>query len=295
MAGNDTLIEFAPAKVNLYLHITGRRPDGYHLLDSLVCFATVGDQVAIRPAQALDLTVSGPFANHVPAGRDNLVLRAVLAAAEAFGRPPAIAVHLDKALPVAAGIGGGSADAAAVLRGLCRLWSEPPDDPRWLEIAATLGADVPVCLMGRPQRVTGIGEGLEPVPSWPNLSAILVNPLVPVPTPPVFKARTGAFTAADPLPQMSLPYDVLIAALIARRNDLTAAAVSLHPIIGTVLDALAALPGCALARMSGSGGTCFGLFADQAQALAAAAHLARARPEWWVMPASFLLAPLPAV
>jgi 4-diphosphocytidyl-2-C-methyl-D-erythritol kinase len=284
----DEVAEQAPAKVNLYLHVTGRRADGYHLLDSLVGFADVGDQIELRAAKDLTLTLSGPFAALVPDGRDNLVLRAALAAAERFGRTALVAITLRKMLPVAAGIGGGSADAAAVLRALCRLWGENADDPRWLEIAQALGADVPVCFVGRTTRVGGIGEVLTPAPTLPDIPAVLVNALEPVPTPPVFKARTGPFGAADPL--LETPDD-LTSALAARRNDLTDAATRLHPCVGTVLRALRAQTGCTLARMSGSGGTCFGLFATFEAAELAAVHLLAAQPGWWVAPTTLRLAP----
>ena len=238
----------APAKVNLYLHVVGKRADGYHLLDSLVVFADVGDRLTLEPAAAPGLTVTGPFAGAIPPGDDNLALRAVRRLAAATGRPDGIAVTLDKRLPVAAGIGGGSADAAAVLRGLATLWDLAPDDPRLLEVAAGLGADVPVCLAGRTAWLGGVGERLEPGPDLAGVPILLVNPGVPLSTPEVFRARRG--------------------------------------VIGDVLAALAAQPGCRLARMSGSGATCFGLFDSPAAAKAAEAALAGRG--WWAAAAVLL-------
>ena len=189
------IAEPAPAKVNLYLHVLGRRADGYHLLDSLVVFADEGDRIEVAPADDLRLTVSGPFAADVPAGADNLVLRAARALAAAAHRPPAAAIRLEKRLPVASGVGGGSADAAAVLRALVRLWDIAITDDALAGLALSLGADVPMCLHGWPMFVGGIGEEIEPAPPLPGCGLVLVNPRVLLPTPQVFKARTGDFSA----------------------------------------------------------------------------------------------------
>lgn len=252
----------APAKINLTLHVTGRREDGYHLLDSLVVFAETGDVVHLAPGP-LSLTITGPFAAGLESDSDNLCLRAArLAGAE-------VAITLEKNLPVASGIGGGSADAAAVLRG---LGANPPQPER-------LGADVPVCLAGRPVRMRGLGEILDPVPQLPPLALVLVNPGKGLSTPAVFRA----LDRRDNPPMPALPDFPDTAALVGFlqtcRNDLEAPAITLLPEIATCLEALRD-QGALLARMSGSGATCFGIFADLDQARAAA--LALARPGWWV-------------
>lgn len=277
----------APAKINLTLHVTGRRDDGYHLLDSLVVFAGIHDRVTLEPLEAPDdglaLAVTGPYAAPLrgTADGDNIVLRAARALAEATGVPAAARITLDKALPVAAGIGGGSADAAAALRGLCRLWGVSLPAAQMYALAARLGADVPVCLRGRATLVSGVGEVLSDAPPLPAAWLVLANPGVPLSTPAVFKARGGAFS--DPLPLDEAPRDAaaLAAALARRRNDLTAAAISLAPEIGTALAALGALPGCLLARMSGSGVTCWGLFETEYAAVSACRALRAAHPLWW--------------
>ncbi len=270
------LSEFAPAKVNLYLHVTGRRADGYHLLDSLAVFPAVGDVVGLAPADGLSLSLDGPFAAGLAAGSDNLVLRAALALAARAGIAPAGALRLTKNLPVASGIGGGSADAAAALRLLARAWSVPPADAG---LALGLGADVPVCLAGRVCRMQGVGEILLPGPALPACGMVLVNPGVAVATPAVFRARTGGFSPPAVLPAAWADAAAMAATLGQLANDLEPAAIGLAPVIGAVLAALRATPGALLARMSGSGATCFALFADAPSAAAAAAALAR--PGWW--------------
>ena len=274
-----TETEFAPAKVNLTLHVTGRRADGYHLLDSLVVFAGVGDRVTVRAAPGLSLAITGPQAVALPVRDDNLVLRA----ARLMGGD--VAVTLDKVLPVASGIGGGSADAAATLRAMARLGRALPDAAAVL----ALGADVPVCLAGIAARMAGVGEAVSPVAVMPQAWLVLVNPCVAVATPDVFRALARADNPAMPV---VLPAFQSVAALAKflnlQRNDLQAAAISLAPVIGTVLAAVAALRGCHLARMSGSGATCFGLFGDPLVAAAAAGELRAARPGWWVAAAPIL-------
>jgi 4-diphosphocytidyl-2-C-methyl-D-erythritol kinase len=279
--------ELAPAKVNLALHVTGRRADGYHLLDSLVAFARVGDRLEAEPAPGLSLTLAGPFAAALGAGADNSVL-----AAAALLRPPGrgAALRLVKVLPVASGLGGGSADAAAALRLLARLWDRP------LPAAGavlSLGADVPVCLAGRPARMRGIGEDLSPV-TLPPFWLALVNPGVPVSTPAVFAALVPKTNPALPDPPSFPDAAALFAWLAAARNDLEPPARVLAPPIEEALSALKAQPGCALARMSGSGATCFGLFATEAPALAAMSALRAARPNWWVAAAPALGGTAPA-
>jgi 4-diphosphocytidyl-2-C-methyl-D-erythritol kinase len=274
--------EFAPAKVNLTLHVTGRRADGYHLLDSLVVFAGVGDRVSAELSDAASLVVTGPMAAGLSGEGDNLVLRA----ARLIGVPARIG--LEKVLPVSSGIGGGSADAAATLRLLARLSGRAM--PGAAEVLA-LGADVPVCLAGRAVRMTGIGEGLGAVPALPQAWLVLVNPMVAVSTPAVFKALARADNAPMPreVPKMRGAAE-LAAFLTMQRNDLEAPAMAVQPVIGRVKAALSAQAGCMVARMSGSGATCFGLFADPLAASAAARAIRAAEPGWWVADAPVMQA-----
>jgi len=262
---------FAPAKVNLYLHVTGKRADGYHLLDSLAVFPEAGDFVEAAPAEALSLEISGEFGAVLRAEDDNLLLRAAKLLAPGRGA----ALTLEKNLPVASGIGGGSADAAAALRVLSGLWGVEADLPA---LALQLGADVPVCLASRPARMQGIGEILAPAPALPEFGMVLVNPGVAVPTPAVFKARQGGFTAAPVLPEAWVDVDAMVKDLARCTNDLQEAAIGIAPVIGEVLSVLAALPGAKLARMSGSGATCFAIFDTPTQAAMAVDEI----PEsWW--------------
>jgi 4-diphosphocytidyl-2-C-methyl-D-erythritol kinase len=272
----------ARAKVNLYLHITGKRADGYHLLDSLIVFADTGDEIALAPADQLSLAIDGPFAGGLGAGPDNLVLRAAHALQEITGTRNGAAIRLTKNLPVASGIGGGSADAAATLGGLCGLWDVAPGRAALLQIAAKLGADVPVCLDGVPSFVGGIGEELAPARGLPPAWLLLANPGIATPTPAVFKARQGPLSKPARWSEPPRDFDQLAALLRSCGNDLTEAAISVTPAIRDVLVALAGLPGCVLARLSGSGATCFGLFGNEAVARAAEMQLRAERPTWWV-------------
>ncbi|HEX3538265.1 MAG TPA: 4-(cytidine 5'-diphospho)-2-C-methyl-D-erythritol kinase [Stellaceae bacterium] len=279
---------FAPAKVNLYLHVTGRRADGYHLLDSLVAFADVGDEVTAAPAPEFSLSVGGPEAAAL-AGTldDNLVLRAARRLAAYYGITAGAALHLQKRLPIASGIGGGSSDAAAAARALSRL-GQAPLDAGAAAALAELGADIPACLAAAPVWVGGTGEELSAAGTLPEISIVLANPRKPLPTADVFRARTGPFSSAARF--MPLPADAaaLAAALALRRNDLTEAAIGLIPEIATVLNRLARLPGALLARMSGSGATCFALFGDRAAAVHAGDTLAVSQPGWWIAPGRLL-------
>ncbi|MCU0894598.1 MAG: 4-(cytidine 5'-diphospho)-2-C-methyl-D-erythritol kinase [Rhodospirillales bacterium] len=359
----------ARAKVNLYLHVTGRRADGYHLLDSLVVFPCIGDSVGVGPAEpvesstdfpaviarrqrqrsnpeasdldrraasrlamtvahspssphslrrskavvdprdepggdepedhatveavpasaasaqdpvALSLTVSGPFAADVPDGSDNLVLRAARLLADAAAVPARARIHLVKRLPVASGIGGGSADAAATLQALARLWRLDPDAVDLPALALRLGADVPMCLAGRAVFIGGIGEEIAPAPPLPAFSLLLANPGVAVATPSVFAARRGGFSTPRRFAEPPADAEALAALLARAGNDLAEAAERLAPVIGDVLAALRAQPGALLSRMSGSGATCFALFASQVEADAARAALAADHPDWWL-------------
>jgi 4-diphosphocytidyl-2-C-methyl-D-erythritol kinase len=272
----------ARAKVNLYLHITGRRADGYHLLDSLIVFADTGDEISLAPADKLSLAIDGPFAAGLAAGPGNLVLRAAHALQEIAGWRGGATIRLTKNLPVASGIGGGSADAAATLSGLCGLWNVAPGRAALHAIAARLGADVPVCLDGAASFVGGIGEDLAPARGLPPAWLLLANPKIATPTPAVFKARQGQFSKPARWSEPPRDFAEFAARLQSSANDLTEAAISVTPAIRDVLVALAALPGCMLARLSGSGATCFGLFADEAGARAAESKLRDQQPDWWM-------------
>jgi 4-diphosphocytidyl-2-C-methyl-D-erythritol kinase len=276
------LRRLAPAKINLTLQVVGKRADGYHLLDSLVAFADIADEVVARPAPGLSLSVEGPFAATLAAeGGENLVLRAARLLAAHLGIEPRAELRLVKRLPVASGIGGGSSDAAATLRVLAELWHAEVTQAELSGLAARLGADVPVCLAARPAWLGGIGELLDPAPALPEAGILLVNPLKPLPTPAVFRARTGPYGLPSRFAEPPRDAAALAEFLAERRNDLTDAAVSLMPEIREMLDRLAALPGALLARMSGSGATCFALFPGRSGAAGAARDLAAARPEWW--------------
>lgn len=267
----------AHAKVNLYLHVVGRRADGYHLLDSLVVFADLHDEIAAEAADDLTLAIDGPFAAALAAESDNLVLRAAHALAEFHGRVPHARLQLTKRIPVSAGLGGGSADAAATLRALAELWSVGiPDD-----LPLTLGADVPACLAGRTLFLAGIGEELLAAPRLPPGHLLLVNPGCALATRDVFGARAGDFSPAAPLIEAPANVADLARMLGERSNDLTGAATRLAPEIGKVQEAVAVTRGCLVARMSGSGATVFGLYGSREEAARAAATIARAHPAWW--------------
>lgn len=284
----DIVHRAAPAKLNLYLHVVGRRADGYHLLDSLIAFAGAHDTVTAAKADALTLAVEGPFAATLSGEADNLVLRAARALADIAGVRPWAALRLVKRLPVASGIGGGSADAAATLHAVGELWGITHKPGALAKLALALGADVPVCLAGKAAQVGGIGERIDPAKVLPNAPLVLVNPLKPLPTPAVFKARVGPYSKPAPLEASPRDARDLAEALGSRRNDLTDAAIGLVPEIKKILAALEAQPGCLLARMSGSGATCFALFARAEDARAAAAALRADRPGWWVEPSELL-------
>jgi 4-diphosphocytidyl-2-C-methyl-D-erythritol kinase len=271
--------EFAPAKVNLFLHVTGKRADGYHLLDSLVVFAGIGDRIAYVPSGALSLSVTGPFAASLSAEPDNLVLRAARMLAQECGLSPTGALTLDKHIPVASGVGGGSADAAATLRLLCRVWHQSVQHPALDRIAAGLGADIPVCLGSQPRRMRGIGEQLTPGPVLPPCGLVLVNPGIPLATASVFRARDGDYSPEAILPPAWSTAGDMANDLRRMTNDLETPAMRLLPAIREVLRAISDTSGCLMARMSGSGATCFGLFASATDADRAARELAR--PDWW--------------
>jgi 4-diphosphocytidyl-2-C-methyl-D-erythritol kinase len=277
-----SVTEPALAKINLFLHVGERRADGFHPLQSLAVFTDAGDVLQAEAAPALTLAIDGPFAPGLAAEGDNLVLRAARLLAAQAGISAGAALALTKNLPVASGIGGGSADAAAALRALKRLWRLEADDEVLLEIAAALGSDVPVCVPSISAYMEGRGEMLTPA-TVPPLSLLLVNPGVAVPTREVFAALKERSGAGLVLPRNGFgDADALLRFLAATRNDLEAPACALQPVIAEVLAVLAALPDVGLVRMSGSGATCFALFADQA-ACARGAEILRGRG-WWTQP-----------
>ena len=280
----------APAKINLTLHVIGRRAsDGYHVLESLVAFAGAADGLTLAPGAALSLTVSGPTAGPAGPTDDNLVIRAARGLAD---RVPGLALghfHLEKRLPVAAGIGGGSSDAAAALRLLAELNGLSLDHPAVIAAARATGADVPVCLEPRARMMRGAGEAIGPALGLPPLAAVLVNPGVPVPTAPVFRAL--GLQVGDALPGAGHPeippgasVEDLMAAIGPARNDLEGPALTVAPAIGAALTRLRAQAGCRLARMSGSGATVFAVFSGRRAAARAARAIRATAPGWWVVP-----------
>ncbi len=286
MAMSPSLVCAAPAKINLYLHITDRRDDGYHRLDSLVAFAGVHDAITIAPADHLELRIDGPCAGPLKGERDNLVLQAARGLAQIAGIEAKAAIGLTKRLPVASGMGGGSADAAAAIRGLCQLWNLNPAADEVADLAFGLGADVPVCLYGKAAFVGGIGEDISPAPALPACSIVLVNDGNSLSTPAVFTARSGAFSGPGRFNYAPADAAELAAILASRRNDLSAPAQRLNPAIQSVLAAIEATDKVLLTRMTGSGATCFGLYGAPGQAAAAALALGKAHPDWWIKAAS---------
>ena len=278
----------APAKVNLFLHVGRAGSDGYHPLASLVAFADVGDGLVVEPADRLSLTVTGPFAGGLDGEDDNLVLRALrlLGEAAGIGAPP-LAVTLDKRLPIASGLGGGSADAGAALKLARDALGLALDDEALAEIAGAVGADGPMCLHARAAWVGGRGDRLDFEPALPPLPGLLVNPGVPSPTASVYRAYdSGPPREADqPPPPLDWSPAAVVAWLAGQRNDLQAPAVALQPAIGQALAAVEALPGARLARMSGSGATAFALFDTREAAVEAGRRLEAAHPDWWIQPA----------
>ena len=282
---HKTVTERAFAKINLTLHVTGQREDGYHLLDSLVVFTSISDRLTATRSGVFSLTLEGPFGRQIPGDFDNLVLRA----ARLFTQSREVAFTLEKHLPPASGIGGGSADAAAAIRAMLKLL-HVENDPDHTEAVfdrldrnavLALGADVPVCLFSQPARMRGIGNEISMIDS-PRAWVALVNPRVEVPTPQVFKALKSKYNPAMPtvLPDWSNA-SVLADWLHGQRNDLQAPAIEIAPAIAEVLGVLDAQPGALISRMSGSGATCFGLFADETSAFAAVQDIRQRHPNWW--------------
>jgi 4-diphosphocytidyl-2-C-methyl-D-erythritol kinase len=275
--------EFAPAKINLYLRITGRRDDGYHFMDSLVAFASIGDIISLTAADDYSLTIEGPMA--VDLAREdpdkNLISKALRLLADHLGRRPAVAVTLQKHLPIASGIGGGSSDAAAALRAAAKLWDVPVDDPCLYTIAAKVGQDIPACVALRPCYFEGVGDVVSEGPALPPVGIILVNPLIPLPTPDVFKARHGDFSKPNRLPKAPMNATELSHYLLERGNDLTDPAAWIVPEIPKVLATLRAHT-TLYSGMSGSGATCFGLCENQQAAIDLQETLQKQHPNWWI-------------
>lgn len=286
-AGSFTIV--APAKINLYLHVTGKRDDGYHELDSLVAFAGIQDTLTFSSADDLSLEIDGPFGEELSADPENLVLQAARKLQAMAGCDKGAAIGLSKYLPLASGIGGGSADAAAALKGLSQLWELDVPAEDMLGLALTLGADVPVCLNGQAVFMGGIGERLIPAPDLPTCSVVLVNPGIALSTPAVFKARSELgqeFSESHPFDHQPSDAAELASILAVRKNDLAPAAQRLAPEITDVILELNQCEGALLARMSGSGATCFALFADPGEAADAALKLSGRHPDWWVQAGS---------
>ncbi|QQR38123.1 4-(cytidine 5'-diphospho)-2-C-methyl-D-erythritol kinase [Devosia rhizoryzae] len=286
-----SVLESAPAKVNLALHVTRRREDGYHDLESLIVFANLGDELSAEEAETDSLTISGPFGRALGTGPNNLVLRATAAFRERWPdlAPGGLRMHLTKNLPVAAGIGGGSADAAAALRTMASLSAEPVPVQDLSDLAAKLGADVPACLLSRPLVARGVGEILSPLPEFPTLYITLINPMIAVSTPDVFRR----LRAHDNYPLPALPSPMTRPAQLGlwlgeTRNDLQPPAVKLVPEIGVLIEELSETSGCMLARMSGSGATVFGLFGAEGPAHEAANEIRKLHPDYWVAAAPLL-------
>ncbi len=279
------LAELAPAKINLALHVIGRRKDGYHLLESLVGFAELGDLITVKTTEADSFSVDGCFATDVPIDDSNLVLRArdmLRAAYPGYAQPVSIA--LEKNLPVASGIGSGSSDAAATLRVLVRLWRIPADESELARLSLPLGADLPMCIAGRPLMARGIGEHLELIKDFPNMPIVLVNPGIAIATPDVFRA----IARHDNPPLVSMTKaSAMLEWLAASRNDLKPAAISIVPTVDDVLQALRQ-SGAAFARMSGSGATCFGIFNSTAAATRAAEVISSVQPNWFTATTSLI-------
>jgi 4-diphosphocytidyl-2-C-methyl-D-erythritol kinase len=274
----------AAAKINLCLRILGRRPDGYHDLESVVVFADFGDCLTVAKAAGQDdhLRVDGAFSQTLAVTENNIVSQAVQAFRSHYPQTPRVAMQLQKNLPVAAGIGGGSSDAAACLRALCQLNDMTPETTPLRSIALGLGADVPVCLVGRAAMMSGIGAEISALPNWPSFGVLLVNPHVGLSTAAVFAAHQASPRSALPAADMIQDQATAVDYLKNAGNDLTAAALQTAPVVQEVLTRLAQQPQVLFHAMSGSGATCFGLFANAAEARTACQQLQKAEPDWWL-------------
>lgn len=278
--------EDAPAKLNLFLHVGARMADGYHALESLVVFLELGDRLRLEPAQGFELVRTGPYAAALPDRPDeDLTARAITGLAEICGHRPDFTVTLEKHIPVAAGLGGGSADAAAAIRLLCREWDVDPNDKPVRDFAQALGADVPMCLQSRPAWIRGLGEQITPVEDCAELHLLLVNPRVPLSTAQVFGAYAPGETKSADLSHADLATTASVLAFLAhQRNDLAGPAQALCPVVSDVQQELARSLDCGLVRMSGSGPTCFAIFDDRETCDLAGSELGTRHPDWWVSP-----------
>lgn len=290
-----SLVLLARAKINLALHVVGRRDSGHHLLESIVTFADTGDRIGIDPSDEDRFTVSGPFSTDIPSDSDaaagNLVVKARALLRDHLQNSghaaPPVHLHLEKNLPVASGVGGGSADAAATLNGLIAHWKARIDADSLAGLALSLGADVPMCLAGHPLLACGIGEVITPLPRLPAMPMLLVNPGIAVSTPLIFQALVEKNNPALVLSPGAVSAEDWISALSTMRNDLQPSAMALTPLIADVLSAIEG-SGARLTRMSGSGATCFGLFANEDSRNRAAEALRQQRPDWYVLPTNSL-------
>ncbi|WDR06518.1 4-(cytidine 5'-diphospho)-2-C-methyl-D-erythritol kinase [Devosia rhodophyticola] len=292
MTAEQLAVETAPAKINLALHVIGRRDNGYHDIESLFVFAEVADELHASAAEVDSLVITGPFGEGLSNGETNLVARAIAGFRARWpdNVPHGLALELRKNIPIAAGLGGGSADAAAALRLMARLGQGTIDNPQLFALAAELGADVPACLISQPLLARGVGEVITPLAQFPACHIVLVNPMIQVSTADVFKRMNGY----DNYPLPALPSPLTRPAqlgiwLAETRNDLQPPAVKIVPEIGTLIDRLAMAPGCILARMSGSGATVFGLFGSNGQAHQAAHELRASPANYWVTAAPLIV------
>ncbi len=288
-ASKNTLSVFAPAKINLFLHITGRQANGYHLLDSLVGFVDIGDTIKIEPHDSFSFEITGKFANHFQEkdrvsniDSENLVVKAARRLAQICEKPLNVKITLKKSLPLAAGIGGGSSDAASTIWGLQELWELKRDEEYLLPLMTNLGADVPACLNSTPVIMRGIGDILTAAPNMPEVAVLLVNPMINCPTRDVFIHYHGHFKSDVQIPNHFTDLYDLIAFLNNTENDLYDSALQSIPEIGNVIHSIKIEDGCLLSRMSGSGATCFGLFESESAVKKAKDHILRENPDWWV-------------
>ncbi|MDX1975817.1 MAG: 4-(cytidine 5'-diphospho)-2-C-methyl-D-erythritol kinase [Rickettsiales bacterium] len=278
----------APAKLNLFLHVVGKRADSFHLLESLVVFTAFGDRVTIDPHPHLALDIDGPLADALHSEPNNLVWRAARLLADAFGKPDNIRITLEKHIPIGAGLGGGSSDAATVLMALAQWWGIDPQHPNLVTIAGQLGSDVPVCLNRTLSWMAGVGEQTRPIASTFSMPVLLANPRKTLITADIFRRYGDAFSPSVAPPSDGMTSEQLLEYITPMQNDLEQAAIQLVPEIAQLVSVLQNLPGCKLARMSGSGATCFGLFTNQAALQAAHQQITHTHPQWWVQPTELL-------
>lgn len=276
---DDTIRVYARAKINLYLHVLNRREDGYHELDSLFVFGDLADVIAVTPARSLSLEIEGPFGGKLSDQEDNSVLRAARLLADAVQISPQTKITLTKNLPIAAGLGGGSADAAAVLRALAELWKIPSSAVDLTLLGLGIGSDVPACLLSEPCYVGGIGEQIEPIPGLPAFPILLVNPGIELATSSVFGTFGREYSEAARFTEIPSTISELVSLLQTRQNDLQRPAIKKCAGIEEILNAINETEGCLLARLSGSGATCFGIFGNIVDAKQAAALLKKRG--WW--------------